>query len=183
MDIATSFFIALGLAMDAFSVSISSGLRIQRKILFYAFFIALAFGVFQALMPALGFAGARSFSDLIADFGNWVAFALLVFVGAKMIYEALKHKDNEQTAPPGFFLILLLAVATSIDAFAVGIGFACLAVDILREIAIIGSVTFVLSFVGVLISTKIRKILSPAKSEFAGGVILIAIAIKILLKL
>ena len=180
MGFISILFIAIALAMDAFAVSITNGfamctLRIRRALL-----IALFFGAFQAFMPLLGWFAGFKFKELIVSVDHWVAFALLAFIGGKMIYEALVlgKKELQIAAIPTLFI---LAIATSIDAFAVGITFVFLNVNILLPVIIIGIVTFIISYFGVCIGCKFGKNLS-GKAEVIGGIILIIIGSKILIE-
>ncbi len=182
MGLASILLIAIGLSMDAFAVSISSGLNLDRFRLGYALKIAIFFGGFQAVMPVAGFAAGLSVRDFMAGIDHWVAFALLAFIGAKMIYEALfGRKDGRRTNGHSLATLLVLSVATSIDALAVGISFSLLDIDIVRPACIIGIVTFLISLVGVVIGRKAGHHLE-SKAEVLGGVILIGIGLKILLE-
>lgn len=180
MDFITTFFIAVALAMDAFAVSITNGLSMCTLRIRRALLIALFFGAFQAIMPLLGWLSAFKFKELIVSVDHWVAFALLTLIGGKMIYEAsvLKKKEMQVAAIP---TLLILAIATSIDAFAVGITFVFLNVNILLPVIIIGIVTFIISYIGVWIGCNFGKNLS-GKAEVIGGIILIIIGFKILIE-
>ena len=180
----TVFLTGIGLSMDAFAVSICKGLKMQKLNYKQMGLIALFFGGFQALMPLVGWILGNSFKSYIESFDHWVAFVLLCFIGGKMIYEAFQVEDDDC----GCFDIkelLIMAIATSIDALAVGIAFAIDGIDtwanILLAILIIGVTTFVLSAIGVLIGHKFGAVYK-SKAEFAGGVILILIGLKILLE-
>ncbi|OPX58927.1 MAG: hypothetical protein A4E25_01422 [Methanobacterium sp. PtaB.Bin024] len=181
MDILAIFFLAVGLAMDAFSVSITRGMLLKCNFK-YAFIIALFFGVFQALMPVLGWLAGEQLAVLVNLWAPWIAFFLLFLIGAKMIYEGLFQDEDEEICRIFSIKdILILSVATSIDAFAVGITFAFLNTPILLPIIIIGLVTFGLSFIGVYIGKKVGHLFEN-KIEILGGLILIAIGFKILLE-
>ena len=180
----TVFLTGIGLSMDAFAVAICKGLKMQKLNYKQMGLIALFFGGFQALMPFIGWALGHSFKDYIESFDHWVAFALLAFIGGKMIYEAFKSDDDDC----GCFDIkelLLMAIATSIDAMAAGIAFAIDGIDtignILFAVLIIGITTFVLSAIGVLIGHKFGAVYKT-KAELAGGIILILMGAKILLE-
>ena len=123
--------IAVGLAMDAFAVSIASGVAIEKMHLKHAMLIASFFGVFQAVMPVLGWLGGSFAANWLAAYDHWIAFGLLFLVGAKMIYESFQIRDDKKKDPLNNFVLLVLAVATSIDAFAVGLSFALLKVPVL----------------------------------------------------
>ena len=179
--------IGVGLSMDAFAVSICKGLgmtKVNRK---QALTIGLYFGGFQALMPFIGYMLGIRFEKYIKSIDHWIAFILLGFIGGKMVYEAVKEKDDDAVVEKDLALnqgeMLLLAIATSIDALAVGIMFAFTydSLNIYWAIAIIGLTTFVLSIIGVIVGNffgnKYKK-----KSEIAGGIILILIGVKILLE-
>ena len=181
MGIAELFFIGVGLSMDAFAVAVCKGLNMRRIDKGQSFLIALFFGGFQALMPFLGWALGKQFEQYITDFDHWIAFGLLVYIGGKMAWEAL-HSDGD-ACPANFSLkeLLILAVATSIDALAVGITFAFLQVTIGAAVAIIGCTTFALSILGVLIGNRFGSRYKQ-RSELVGGIILILIGTKILLE-
>jgi len=180
MPIATILFIAVGLSMDAFAVAISFGLGMRALHLRYALRIALFFGVFQALMPIIGYLAGLSIRNFVESFDHWIAFGLLSFIGSKMIYEAFALEDDRKLMNPQDLLLLLtLAFATSIDALAVGLSLSFLKVDILQPAIIIGLTTLAISFVGVCIGQRLGHLFEK-KIEIAGGLILIIIGIKIL---
>ena len=178
------FLIAVGLSMDAFAVSICKGLKMQRFNVRHAGVIALAFGGFQALMPVIGWFLGKQFESYITGIDHWIAFALLAVIGGKMVVESFK-KEEEDSSKENEKLdvkeLLVLAVATSIDALAVGITFAFLQVSIVPAVSLIGVITFVLSAVGVFIGHKFGAKFK-SKAELAGGIILILIGLKILLE-
>ena len=175
--------IAIGLSMDAFAVSLCKGMSMERLDLRDSAIIALFFGGFQAGMPVLGWLLGRQFESYITDIDHWIAFGLLAFIGGKMILDGFE-KDR-CTIDDGDVLdireLLLMAVATSIDALAVGITFAFLQVSIISAVSLIGVITFLLSFAGVCIGhgfgTRLRS-----KAEFVGGTVLILIGLQILLE-
>ena len=181
MTLAELFLLALGLAMDAFAVSVCKGLALPRIDLKKALAAGLWFGGFQALMPLLGFLLGSRFASYIADFDHWIAFILLALIGGNMIRESAAGEDTETDASFGVRAMLPLAVATSIDALAVGLTFAFLSVRVLPAVTLIGAVTLVLSMAGVklgnLFGARFR-----GKAEFAGGLILILLGLKILLQ-
>jgi putative Mn2+ efflux pump MntP len=182
MDHLTLLLIAFGLAMDAFAVSISNGITIQRQRTNHALRIGIFFGFFQALMPLIGWAAGLNLRDLISGVDHWIAFSLLAFIGCKMIYESKMMDSREKEARPlNLPTLLMLSVATSIDALAVGISFALLQISIVTPILVIGVVTFLLSFVGVLTGSKIGHFFEK-KIEILGGLVLIGIGMKILLE-
>lgn len=176
------FLIAVGLSMDAFAVSVCKGLSERSLKAKHYFIIGAWFGGFQALMPLIGYLLGSAFEQYITSFDHWVAFVLLGLIGGNMIREAFSKDEEDQDASFGFKTMLLLAIATSIDALAIGITFALLPdVNIFAAIGLIGVTTFILSAfglkVGNVFGTKYKS-----KAEFAGGVILILIGTKILLE-
>ena len=178
------FLIGVGLSADAFSVSVCKGLNMRKLNLGHAYIIALFFGGFQALMPLIGYLLGTSFSEYIEAFDHWIAFVLLAFIGGKMVIEAVKEKDDEDEEKTDVLKmgeLTVLAVATSIDALAVGITFAFLKVNIFFSILIIGVTTFGLSLGGVILGNRFGAKYKN-KAEIAGGVILILIGLKILLE-
>lgn len=180
MQYPTVFFIALALSMDAFAVSIASGVIIKKQRIYHALRFAFSFGLFQMFMPVLGWMGGSKFRHLISSIDHWVAFGLLSIIGGKMIYEALKMESYENVyGKITIYVLLGLSVATSIDALAVGLSFAFLDVSILAPVVIIGVITFFMSFMGFIIGNKFGHIFEK-KIEILGGVILIAIGLKIL---
>lgn len=174
--------IAVGLSMDAFAVSVCKGLSTRHLKATHYLLIGLWFGGFQALMPAIGYLLGSTFEQYIVSIDHWVAFFLLGIIGANMIKEALS--DEEETTDDSFSVksMLILAVATSIDALAVGITFALLPdVHILTAISSIGIVTFLLSAVGLRVG-NVFGLRYKAKAEIVGGVVLILMGLKILLE-
>jgi len=180
MDLFSIILLAVALAMDAFSVSISSGLTLKKCGVKHAIILALFFGGFQAIMPVIGWFSGLQLQEIVKAFDHWIAFILLSAVGVKMIYESLSMQEDEEACTV-FSLknVFILSIATSIDAFAVGVTFAFLNVSIIEPIIIIGFVTFILSFLGFYIGKKIGH-LFERKIEIIGGFILIAIGFKIL---
>ena len=180
-----SFFelilIAVGLSMDAFAVSVCKGLSVRTLKAQNALLVGLFFGGFQALMPLLGWLLGRQFESYITKIDHWIAFALLAFIGGHMIWEAIRGEDSADSGSFALRELLVLAVATSIDALAVGVTFAFLAVNIWSSIAAIGIITFALSVAGVYIGNKVGGHLHE-KAEILGGAILILIGLKILLE-
>jgi putative Mn2+ efflux pump MntP len=178
-------FIALGLAMDAFAVSIASGATMKKLELRNALKMGMFFGGFQAFMPVIGWFAGIGMKSFITGWDHWIAFCLLTLVGGKMIYEAVKSKKTEddrgRNCPFDTANLFVLAVATSIDALAVGITFSVLSVSILLPVLVIGFVTFSLSVAGVHLGVKGGHFFEN-KIEIAGGLILLAIGFKILLE-
>lgn len=178
--------ISIGLSMDAFAVSICKGLGMSKLNKKQMLIIALYFGGFQALMPYIGWAVGARFSSYVSQYAHWIAFILLAIIGGKMIHEALtESEDCEDDGIKDKKLshkeLLLLAIATSIDALAVGISFAFLNVPIIPSIIIIGLTTFAISLVGVIIG-NIFGSKYKNKAEFVGGLILVIIGLKIVLE-
>lgn len=167
--------------MDAFAVSICKGLSVGRLRVSHIMLAGVYFGGFQALMPLIGYLLGSRFQSLIASFDHWIAFGLLALIGANMIREAFGEEEGEENASFSFGTMIPLAVATSIDALAVGITFSFLQVNIFFAIVLIGCTTFLISAAGVKIGNvfglRYRK-----KAEIGGGVILILLGIKILLE-
>ena len=186
MGIIELALIAVGLSMDAFAVSVCKGLGMKRLDMGQALVIALFFGGFQALMPLAGWALGSGFQSYIEPVDHWIAFALLAFIGGKMLYDAFHEEDGDEPVAgeaAGLDLkeILMLAIATSIDALAVGISFAFLQVDIVPAISLIGVITFALSLVGVAAGHQFgARFEKPA--TIVGGLVLILIGLKILLE-
>lgn len=181
MDTLTLFTLAAGLSMDAFAVSICKGLAMGRATLKKAAIVGIWFGGFQALMPAIGYMLGMQFREKIVFIDHWIAFVLLVLIGANMIREACGKETEETDDSLAFKEMFVLAVATSIDALAVGVTFAFLEVHILLAVAFIGIVTFCFSMAGVKIG-NVFGTRYKAKAELAGGIILIFLGIKILLE-
>lgn len=173
--------LAVGLAMDAFAVAVCKGLSLRTLKLQQALLVGVWFGLFQALMPALGWLLGSAFSGLVQSVDHWVAFVLLSIIGGNMIREGLQGGDENCDPSLSFGVMLLLAVATSIDALAVGITFAFLNVSILLAVALIGVVTFTISAVGVKMGNLFGA-RYKSKAEFFGGAVLILIGLKILLE-
>lgn len=182
MDIISIIFIAFGLAMDAFAVSITSGLIIKHLRVNNALKIAMFFGAFQAIMPLIGWSAGLSFRDFISGVDHWIAFGLLSIIGCKMIYESSKMGSNEKKIDPlNLYVLFILSIATSIDALAVGLSLSFLDVPIALPAIIIGVVTFLLSLLGVYLGNRIGHFFER-KIELIGGLILIGIGIKILIE-
>ncbi|MDE7063381.1 MAG: manganese efflux pump MntP family protein [Lachnospiraceae bacterium] len=180
----TLLLMGVGLAMDAFAVSICKGLAMRKVNKKQCFVIALFFGGFQALMPAIGWLLGSRFEQYIVSVDHWIAFILLGFIGGKMIWEAAREKEDQDIveqldAPLNIKELLVMALATSIDALAVGITFAFLGTPILEASLIIGITTFIICVIGVYVGnffgSKYKR-----KASFAGGMILVLLGIKIL---
>ncbi len=185
----TLFLMGVGLAMDAFAVSICKGLSMKKVKWQHATIIGLFFGGFQALMPFVGWLLGSQFEQYITKVDHWIAFGLLGIIGGKMLYEAIKGDEeegcsccNDKNADKlDLKELFILAIATSIDALAVGITFAFLKYPVVKAVTVIGVVTFIISMAGVYIGnffgSRFKK-----KAEIAGGIILVGIGIKILLE-
>lgn len=178
--------IGVGLSMDAFAVAICKGLNMRKLDKVQTLVIAFFFGGFQALMPFVGWLLGKQFEAYITSFDHWIAFVLLAFIGGKMIWDVFKGDDKDESCcEEGAKLdvkeLFMLAIATSIDALAVGISFAFLQVNIVSAITLIGCTTFVISAAGVFIGHKFGSKYED-KASLAGGIILILIGLKILLE-
>ena len=182
----TLLLMGVGLSMDAFAVSICKGLSMRKVNKKQCLVIGLFFGGFQALMPFIGWVLGSQFEQYITSIDHWIAFILLGFIGGKMVVEAIREKDEAVEAgkmdpPLDFKDMFILAIATSIDALAVGITFAFLQVPIVEAVSIIGITTFVISVIGVYVGNFFGNRYKK-KAELAGGIILILIGLKILLE-
>lgn len=172
------FILAVGLSMDAFAVSVCKGLSLGKIKAKHMCLAGIWFGGFQALMPLVGYFLGSFFADVITKYSHWIAFALLAFLGAKMIKESFESEELDDNM--GWKTMVVLAVATSIDASAVGVTFAFLDVNILFAVILIGVTTFAFSAAGVKIGSVFGE-KYKSKAEIAGGIILILIGLKILL--
>ena len=184
MGLVELFLVAVGLSMDAFAVAICKGLGMKRLQVRHAAVIALFFGGFQALMPAIGWALGSQLAPIVMPVDHWIAFGLLALIGGKMIWDAFHEEDAEGEAvdaPLDLRELLMLAIATSIDALAVGVTLAFLQVDIVFSVLFIGVTTFVLSFAGVAIGHEFGSRWEKP-SAIVGGTVLIFIGVKILLE-
>lgn len=175
------FLIAVGLSMDAFAVSVCKGLSVKKVKVKYVLITGLFFGGFQAAMPLIGFFLGKQFQSLITSVDHWIAFVLLALIGFNMIRESRSREEECLNDSFRIKTMLPLAVATSIDALAVGITFAFLRVDIAPAVSFIGATTFVLSAIGLRIG-NVFGMRYKAKAEFFGGVVLILMGLKILLE-
>ena len=174
--------IAVGVSMDAFAVSICKGLSVRRLRPNHMLSAAVWFGGFQALMPLIGYFMGITFADYVSNVDHWIAFVLLAIIGGKMVKEAFeKDEDCDYNPDFSFKTMLMLAIATSIDALAVGVSFACLKVDVWTSVIVIGLMTGAFSAFGVLLGNVFGNRFK-SQAEFAGGFILVAIGVKILLE-
>jgi len=181
MEFLTIFFIAIALGMDAFAVSIVSGTTLKKLHPKHVLRIALFFGGFQGIMPILGWGAGNGFRDLIQGIDHWIAFGLLFFIGSKMIYESTKLELDERMDPLNMNVLLILSIATSIDAFGVGLGLSILDASIMFPALVIAFVTFSLSVLGLFIGDTFGHHFEK-KMELLGGVILIIIGFSILIE-
>ena len=182
MSITEIIIVAIGLSMDAFAVAIGKGLSLTQVKWKHALIVGAYFGFFQALMPLLGYLLGTQFADYITSYDHWIAFVLLAIIGGKMVKDSFaKEDDHNVNKSLRLGTMLPLAIATSIDALAVGVSFAFLKVDIVWSVVLIGCITLVISMAGVKIG-NIFGIKYRSKAELAGGIILILIGLKILLE-
>ena len=183
LELLTIIGIGIGLAMDAFAVSVVCGAVFRQLRILHALRMALFFGAFQSLMPLLGYAAGKTFEGVIGAYDHWVAFVLLVVVGGKMVVEAFKIEEVEKKPadPSSLIALLVLSIATSIDALAVGFTLSLVTHSIGLAVSLIGIITFGLSYAGYAIGKRVGHIFEN-KIEILGGLILIAIGLKILIQ-
>lgn len=181
MDLLTLFLLSIGLCFDTFAVSVSSGLLRKEIVFWQAVRIAFFLALFQATMPVLGWLGGITIKDWMESFDHWVALGILSILGIKMLIESFKKDEEKNINPLDIKVIMSMALATSIDAFAVGISFAIIEVNMLLAFIIIGSVTFITSMLGILFGKKTGSHFGQ-KMEIIGGLILIAIGVKIVIE-
>ena len=181
MSLIELFLIAVGLSMDAFAVSICKGLSVRKAEPRHSLIVGAYFGGFQALMPAIGYVLGRQFESLITSVDHWIAFVLLGIIGGNMIREALKGEQEELDDSFTFRTMLPLAIATSIDALAMGVTFAFLQVQIVPAVLFIGVITFVLSAIGLKVG-NVFGAKYKSRAELFGGVVLVLMGAKILLE-
>lgn len=180
MGIMELLFIAVGLSMDAFAVSIGKGLSVTQLKTRHGLSVGMWFGGFQALMPLVGYCLGATFASVVSEFDHWISFALLGLIGVNMIREACSD-DDEVNPDFSFKTMLIMAIATSIDALAVGVSFAFLGVNIFTAALVIGVTTFMLSVAGLKIG-NIFGCRYKSRAEIAGGLILVFIGVKILIE-
>lgn len=183
MNIFVLIGISIGLSMDSLAVSVANGIMIKKLQVRHAFRIAFSFGFFQAIMPLIGWAAGLTFSVYIKAFDHWIAFVLLTIVGLRMIWESYKSAKSDEAMRNclHFPTLLALSIATSLDALAVGVSFAFLDMTIWFPILVIGLITFIICFLGVILGNKLGPHLGN-KLGIIGGLVLIAIGINILLQ-
>jgi len=179
-DFLSLLLIALSLSADCFAVALSRALSSRMSGYRHAFRVAFFFGLFQAIMPAIGWLAGKSLIDLIADYDHWAAFFLLAGIGVKMLIEALRGEKNAERVPTSGWTLLTLSIATSLDALAVGLSFAFIEMDIVAASLMIGIVAFIVTAVGFIAGGKIKG-LSGRQAKWIGGAILIGMGIRILL--
>ncbi|RXK13288.1 manganese efflux pump MntP [Halarcobacter mediterraneus] len=173
--------LAIALSMDAFAVSIGLGIKNQKSLRSLAVTAGLYFGIFQALMPFIGYIGGVGLKDIIGGYDYWIAFVLLLLIGGKMIYEAFGENVEDEISIISHKILLTLAIATSIDAMAAGFSLHLFNLNVYLSLLIIGLTTFIISIIGVYIGSK-GGAKYESKAEILGGVILIIIGFKILLQ-
>ena len=181
-DFLSILLIAVGLSADCFAVAMSSGVSGRHQSWLKSSRVALSFGLFQALMPALGWMAGRTVIEFISGYDHWVAFALLAFVGGKMLFESFRHSEtqkNDADITKGWLLITL-SIATGIDALAVGLSFAFLRINIVLACATIGLVAMGVTAIGFIVGRRASRLIGK-RAETLGGLILLAIAFRILL--
>lgn len=183
MSIVESLLISIGLAMDAFAVSICKGISLKRIDYFKYISIGLWFGLFQTLMPTIGFFLGKTFERLITCIDHYIAFILLLIIGINMIYESLCESDENNNSDFGFKTMFIAALATSIDALTIGIAYVCAygSINAFRTFIMIGFITFFLSVIGAIVGNKIGDFLK-SRAELVGGIILIFLGFKILIE-
>jgi putative Mn2+ efflux pump MntP len=181
MDILSVILIAVGLAMDAFAVSIARGIEADNRRRRTALVMATSFAVFQMFMPVIGWLAGLRLEELIMEIDHWIAFCLLTLIGARMIYDSTRKEEPQKESSLRLHTLLTLSVATSIDALMVGLSFAFTQTNIAIPIMVIGIVTFILSYLGFIFGNAIGSVLGN-KMKIIGGIILIAIGVRILLE-
>ncbi|MCX7816881.1 MAG: manganese efflux pump MntP family protein [Syntrophales bacterium] len=184
MNFSTLFVIAFSLGMDAFSVAFGVGAIKNKELLMSTLRISVSFGMFQFAMPILGWSGGKLITDLIGGFDHWIAFGLLTYVGFRMIREGMASNEDEKwmyNDPTKGFTLFLLSIATSIDAFAVGLSFAFLKVEILYSSIVIGVMCSIMTASGMLIGSRLGNIMGK-RAAIVGGVVLVLVGLKILME-
>lgn len=180
MNLITIILTSFALAMDAFAVSVGGGISLKKPTLKDAVIIATFFGIFQFFMPLIGWVASLSFREFIVSFDHWIAFGLLALIGGKMLYESFQDEEEEESTDfRNLYVLLTLAIATSIDALAVGVSFSVINTPIFLSVITIGIITFIISFLGVFIGDKFGHLFEK-QAEIIGGLVLIGIGIKIL---
>jgi putative Mn2+ efflux pump MntP len=180
-DFLSILFIAIGLSADCFAVALSSSISRSTLSSLQMLRVALSFGIFQAVMPVLGWLAGNTIVEFISDYDHWLAFGLLGLIGGRMVWESFRSRDSKSTDVTKGFMLLTLSIATSIDALAVGLSFAFLKVNITMATVTIGITTFLITMVGLLLGKKVGGLVGK-RAECIGGVILFGIGIKILVE-
>lgn len=181
MGIIETLLIAVGVSMDAFAVSVAKGISSPRILFRHSLIAGLWFGGFQALMPLLGYCLGMGFANIVGEWDHWVAWFLLTLIGVNMVKESFSKDEDEVSAGWGFWLMFTLAVATSIDALAVGVSFAFLGMSVFLPVLIIGLTTMLFSMLGVWLGRHVGMRFK-SRAEFVGGLVLVAIGCKILIE-
>ncbi|MHB8063358.1 MAG: manganese efflux pump MntP [Ruminiclostridium sp.] len=183
MEITELILLAIGLAMDASAVSISNSLCIKKINIKHILQMAFMFAIFQGIMPIIGYSAASAFADVISQFDHWIAFILLTIIGGKMLHEAITAdtKQDCDLFSLSFKLLLVQAIATSIDALAVGVSFSALNVNIFYAISIIGIITFICCTIAILVAKRFGNLLGK-RADIVGGILLIALGLKIFIE-
>jgi putative Mn2+ efflux pump MntP len=183
VDFLSILLIAVGLSADCFAVALSGSISRRTLSFLQVLRVSLSFGVFQAIMPILGWLAGRTIVDFVSDYDHWIAFGLLAFVGGRMVWESVRSKDGRRadTDISKGFLLLTLSVATSIDAFAVGLSFAFLEVNVLLASSTIGITALLVTTIGLILGKKAGTLIGK-RAEIVGGVILLGIGLRILLE-
>ncbi len=181
MDFLSIFLIAIGLGMDAFAVAIGTGVTIGKLSFGPVFRLSFHFGFFQFLMPVIGWLAGRTVSGYMAEYDHWIAFGLLLLVGSKMISDSFREGEVKRSDPTRGLTLVILSVATSIDALAVGLGLAFLNTGILYPSIVIGIIAFLMTIAGMVFARGLGRLLGR-KVEIFGGILLIGIGIKVLIE-
>lgn len=184
MPLATMFLLGVGVSADAFAVALGKGLQMRHQVLRGALILGFAFGLAQALMPLIGWAFGSTFADFIAPVDHWIVFGLLAIVGGKMIWEAFTDDDDDESSERGVLKVrevVILTIATSIDALAVGVSLALLDVNIWLAAGVLGLTTFVFSFLATLIGHRVG-LAFQRPAEVIGGLVLIGIGVRVLIE-
>ena len=181
-DFLSILLIAVGLSADCFAVALGASTQITKHFRLQVLRISISFGLFQALMPVLGWLAGKTVIELIENYDHWVAFALLVIVGVRMVWESFRSKENHERGADitRWFMLLTLSIATSIDALAIGLSFAFLNVSIILASMTIGLVSLLVTSIGLILGKKASRLIGK-RAEVIGGIILLAIAFRILL--
>jgi putative Mn2+ efflux pump MntP len=183
IDFPSIFIVAIGLSADCFAVALSAGLSRKHFSFLRLLRLPLLFGIFQSFMAVMGWLAGRSVEEFISSFDHWVAFGLLLIIGTRMIWQSFRERGEDRANKnlDNWLILIMLSIATSIDALAVGLSFAFLAVNITMVGVTIGVTAFVITLIGVFIGKKVGALVGP-RAETIGGIVLIIIGIRILLE-